>query len=212
MSRILIHISPSQFRNCCKGEYRQKSVEGFQNLKIGEAYYLPMVEVLSYLRANDFKIFLVSGADRQYTRVMAEILPVDCDNIIGTDYQYVEESQQGKDGMEYVFPSDGKVVRGEFEVKNINMNKVSAMAKEIGKHPVLAFGNSSGDFSMYNYTTANTKYKTMVFSLLADDTEREFGKPVSAEKMLKNCEKNGWIPISMRDDWRTIYGDNVKKI
>lgn len=52
----------------------------------------------------------------------------------------------------------------------------------------------------------------MYISLLADDIEREFGKPVSAEKMLKNCEKNSWIPISMRDDWRTIYGDNVKKI
>ena len=204
-------MTPEEYETYTE-KYMQKSVEGFQNLKIGEAYYLPMVEVLSYLRANDFKIFLVSGADRQYTRVMAEILPVDGDNIIGTDYRYVEENQQGKDGMEYVFPSDGKVVRGEFEVKNINMNKVSAMAKEIGKHPVLAFGNSSGDFSMYNYTTANTNYKTMVFSLLADDTEREFGKPVSAEKMLKNCEKNGWIPVSMRDDWRTIYGDNVKKI
>ena len=67
-------------------------------------------------------------------------------------------------------------------------------------------------YTVQNYTTANTNYKTMVFSLLADDTEREFGKPVSAEKMLKNCEKNGWIPVSMRDDWRTIYGDNVKKI
>ena len=207
---VFAGMTPEEYETYTE-KYMQKSVEGFQNLKIGEAYYLPMVEVLSYLRANDFKIFLVSGADRQYTRVMVEILPVDSDNIIGTDYRYVEENQQGKDGMEYVFPSDGKVVRGEFEVKNINMNKVSAMAKEIGKHPVLAFGNSSGDFSMYNYTTANTKYKTMVFSLLADDTEREFGKPVSAEKMLKNCEKNGWIPISMRDDWRTIYGDNVKK-
>ena len=170
-----------------------------------------MVEVLSYLRANDFKIFLVSGADRAYTRVMAEVLPVDSDNILGTDYRFVAANQKDKDGMEYVFTANDKVVRGEFEVKNINMNKVSVMAREIGKQPVLAFGNSGGDFSMYNYTTTNPHYKTIVFSLLADDTVREFGKPASAEKMLKNCEKYGWIPVSMKNDWKTIYGDKVKK-
>ena len=149
-----------------------------------------MVEVLSYLRANDFKIFLVSGADRAYTRVMAEVLPVDSDNILGTDYRFVAANQKDKDGMEYVFTANDKVVRGEFEVKNINMNKVSVMAREIGKQPVLAFGNSGGDFSMYNYTTTNQHYKTTVFSLLADDTEKEFGNPASAEKMLKKAAKN----------------------
>ena len=77
---------------------------------------------------------------------------------------------------------------------------------------MLAFGNSGGDFSMYNYTATNPRYKTMVFSLLADDTEREFGKPASAEKMLKNCNEHGWVPVSMKAEWRTIYGDNVKKL
>lgn len=192
-------------------KYLEKKVEGFRNLKIGEAYFLPMVEVLSYLRENGFKIFLVSGADRQYTRVMAEVLPVDSDNILGSDYRYVAAAQNGKDGMEYVFAPEDKVVRGAFEAKNINMNKVSVMAREIGKQPVLAFGNSSGDFSMYNYTAANPHYKTIVFSLLCDDTKREYGKPVSAEKMLKNCEKNGWVPVSMRDEWKTIYGDGVQR-
>ena len=203
-------MTPEEYAAYTK-EYLNKQVEGFSNLKIGEAYFLPMVEVLSYLKANNFKIFLVSGADREYTRVMADVLPVDSDNILGTDYRFVANNQQGKDGMEYVFTTADKVVRGEFEAKNINMNKVSVMAREIGKQPVLAFGNSGGDFSMYNYTTTNPRYKTIVFSLLADDTEREFGKPASAEKMLKNCEKHGWIPVSMKNEWKTIYGDNVKK-
>lgn len=198
--------------NAYTEKYLRKPVEGFNNLKIGEAYFLPMVEVLSYLRANGFKVFLVSGADRQYTRVMAEVLPVDSDNILGTDYRYVAAAQKGQDGMAYVFAPEDKVVRGEFEVKNINMNKVSVMAREIGKQPVLAFGNSSGDFSMYNYTATNPNYKTIVFSLLCDDTEREFGKPASAEKMLKNCEKYGWVPVSMRDEWKTIYGDRVQRL
>ena len=191
--------------------YLEKPVEGFQNLKIGEAYFLPMVEVLSYLRENGFKVFLVSGADRQYTRVMAEVLPVDSDNVIGTDYRYVAAAQKGEDGMEYVFAPEDKVVRGAFEAKNINMNKVSVMAREIGKQPVLAFGNSSGDFSMYNYTITNPHYKTMVFSLLCDDTERELGNKEKASKLKEFAMERGWNTISMKDEFKTIYGEKVER-
>ena len=158
-------------------------VEGFSNLKVGEAFYLPMVEVISYLKANDFKIFLVSGAERDYTRILAEVVEVDSDNILGTDYRYVAKTQGDTDGMDYIFTANDKVVRGEFISKNINMNKVSLMAREIGKQPVIAFGNSGGDSSMFNFTATNPKYKTKIFALLCDDTEREFGKLSAAEKM-----------------------------
>ena len=52
--------------------YLNTPVEGFDNLKVGEAFYLPMIEVISYLKANDFKIYLVSGADRDYMRVRCD--------------------------------------------------------------------------------------------------------------------------------------------
>ena len=180
-------------------------------MKVGEAFYLPMVEVISYLKANDFKIFLVSGAERDYTRILAEVIEVDSDNILGTDYRYVAKSQGDTDGMDYIFTANDKVVRGEFISKNINMNKVSLMAREIGKQPVIAFGNSGGDSSMFNFTATNPKYKTKIFVLLCDDTEREFGKLSGAEKMRKSAADNGWITISMRNDFKTIYGDNVKR-
>ncbi len=51
----------------------------------------------------------------------------------------------------------------------------------------------------------------MGFMLLCDDTEREYGNAEKAEKMRKSCEEYKWTPISMKDDWKTIYGDNVKK-
>ena len=85
------------------------------------------------------------------------------------------------------------------------------MAREIGKQPVIAFGNSGGDSSMFNFTATNPKYKTKIFALLCDDTEREFGKLSAAEKMRKSATENGWITISMRNDFKTIYGDNVKR-
>ncbi len=186
-------------------------VEGFDNLKVGEAFYLPMVEVISYLRANDFKIFLVSGADRDYMRTSCEVLGVDSDNMIGTDYKYVATNQGDTDGMDYSLQPDDKVVRGGFVSKDINMNKVSNMAREIGKQPVLAFGNSTGDSSMINFSLRGNKYRTAAFFVICDDLNREFGNIDKANKCIALADKNGWIKISMRDDFKTIYGDNVKK-
>ena len=163
-------------------KFLDTSVEGFDNLKVGEAFYLPMIEVISYLKANDFKIFLISGADRDYLRTSAEILPVDSDNMIGTDYKYVATNQGDTDGMDYTLTPDDKVVRGDFVSKDINMNKVSNMAREIGKQPVLVFGNSSGDSSMINFALRGNKYRTAAFFVICDDLEREFGNVDKANK------------------------------
>ena len=189
--------------------YLETPVEGFTNLKIGEIFYMPMVEVVSYLHANQFKVVLVTGADRQYTRVLAEILPVD--NVIGTDYKFVAADQGDEDGMDYKFVPSDKVVRGDFVVKNINMNKVDAMTRELGKKPVLAFGNSMGDSSMIFYSTVENKYRSAAFMVLCDDLEREFGNQKKADEMHTKAERYGWIPISMRDDWTTIYGEKTMR-
>ena len=188
--------------------YLKTSVEGFDNLKVGEAFYLPMIEVISYLKANDFKIYLVSGADRDYLRTSTEIFLVD--GVIGTDYKYVATNQGEIDGMDYALKAEDKVVRGDFVSKDINMNKVSNIAREIGKKPVLAFGNSSGDSSMINFAMRDNKYRTAAFLVICDDLEREFGNIDKANKCIDLADKNGWIKISMRDDFKTIYGDNVK--
>ena len=91
------------------------------------------------------------------------------------------------------------------------MNKVAAIVREIGVQPVLAFWNSSSDASMVNYTIHNNPYKALGFMLRCDDTEREYGNEQKAEKMREDCEKYGWICISMREDWKTIYGDAIKR-
>ena len=91
------------------------------------------------------------------------------------------------------------------------MNKVSAIAREIGVQPVLAFGNTLSDASMLNYTISGNRYRALGFMLLCDDLEREYGNAAKADKMRRDCRENGWIPVSMRDDWKTIYGQNVTK-
>ena len=184
--------------------------EGLANLRHGEAFYLPMVELLSYLRANRFKTFIVSASDRQTVRILADgVLPVDMDNIIGTDIFHVASRQGDTDGAAYTFTQEDEILRGGFAAFNMKMNKVANIVREIGKQPVLAFGNSSGDAGMFNYTIARNPYKALAFSLLCDDLERERGNMKIAEKMRAACEKYGWVPISMRDDFKTIYGDSV---
>ena len=116
------------------------------------------------------------------------------------------------DGLEYTFTSDDAVVRtDELLIKNVKMNKVSQLAQELGKQPVLSFGNSSGDESMGVYTTANNPHYSKAFMLIADDDKRDYGNPEKAMKKAEKWREYGWCVISMKDDFKTIYGGNVKK-
>jgi hypothetical protein len=101
---------------------------------------------------------------------------------------------------------------GDFIIKNLKMNKVSVIMQEIGQQPVLSFGNSTGDSSMAEYVTSNNKYKSLAFMLCCDDTERENGSVSKADKMYALCEEFDWVPISMKNDWKTIYGEGVTYI
>ncbi|MBR5914422.1 MAG: haloacid dehalogenase-like hydrolase [Selenomonadaceae bacterium] len=191
--------------------FMRTPVEGLTNLKWGEALYLPMVEVIKYLQSNDFKVYVVSGTDREITKIMAcDVLNLPRNQVIGTDIKIYAKNQGDVDGLKYKYTKDDYLIRGEFVIKDLQMNKVSAIYREIGKQPVLAFGNSSGDLSMLNYTINSNKYKSAAFFVICDDTDREFGKPARAESDRELAKTNGWTPISMRHDWTTIYGDNVK--
>ena len=190
----------------------EKPVEGLSPLKWGEAFYLPMIEVMKYLQANEFQIYVVSGTERILSRILvSDLLDIPKNHIIGTDIEIRAAHQGETDGLKYTYQSDDYLVRGGFVIKNLKMNKVSAIAREIGRQPVLAFGNSSGDSAMLNYTINGNKYRSAAFFLLCDDLERELGNLDKAAKCKKLADENGWIPVSMRDDFATIYGDNVTR-
>ena len=193
--------------------YRDQPAAGYNNLTNGQAFYKPMLQVIEYLKANDFKVYIVSGTDRLITRGLAEgTVDIPLSQMIGSDESLVATNQGDEDGLNYTFSKDDKLVTGgDFLIKNLKMNKVSVIEQEIGVQPVLAFGNSSGDFAMANYAITNNKYKTGAYMLCCDDTERENGKVEKAEKMRKNCEENGYTAVSMKDDWTTIYGEDVTR-
>ncbi|WP_294159301.1 HAD family hydrolase [uncultured Selenomonas sp.] len=187
-------------------------LEKMPYLKRGEAFYLPMVEVLSYLQANGFETWIVSGSDREALRVLADgVLPVETAHIIGKDVQYVASGQGDIDSSNYIFEQKSDVVvRGGLLQRDVCMDKVGNIVRSIGKQPVLAFGNSIGDAAMMNYTLAKNQYKSMAFALLCDDTEDDRGNEAVADVMRNVCEETGWTPVSMRDDWKTVYGYDVK--
>ena len=192
--------------------FMKTPVNGLAPLKWGEAFYLPMVEAMKYLQANDFKIYVVSGSERELARILVcDVLDIPTENIIGTDIKVMAAHQGETDGLQYTYQSDDYLVRGGFVIKNLKMNKVSAIVREIGRQPVLAFGNSSGDSAMLNYTINGNKYRSAAFFLLCDDLERELGNLDKAAKCRELAEKNGWIPVSMRDDFATIYGEDVSR-
>lgn len=193
-------------------DFMKTPLNGLSNITFREAYYLPMVEVISYLNANDFTVYVVTGTDRQLVReCLKGVIPIEANHVIGTDSINLAQNQSFTDGMYYVFNQNDKLVRGPYQMTNNKMNKVSNIAREIGKQPVLGFGNSSSDASMLQYVLANNKYKSMSFGVVCDDGVRDFGSEESGHKFRSLCEKNGWIPISMKNDWKTIYGNNVSK-
>jgi len=186
---------------------------GFAGMKRGEAFYRPMVEVVRFLEANGFLVYVCSGTERFVLRaIVGEGLALPPRQVIGTDYALVAAAQDGRDGLAFTYgTNDVLVLGGTLAVKNLQMNKVAALAREIGVRPVLAFGNSFSDASMLNYALQNRRYRSLGFMLLCDDTVREYGNPAKAEAMRAACAVHGWIPVSMRDDWTTIYGPGVTR-
>jgi len=194
-------------------DFLSQPAEGYNNLKRGDAFYKPMLEVIDYLQKNNFTVYIVSGSDRFTVRSIVDgHINIPKTNIIGSEAKIIGSKQGDIDGFDYLFKADEELIyKGELVVKNLYMNKVYHIIREIGKIPILSFGNSSGDSSMANFVLSNKNKKSLAFMLLCDDLERENGDEAKAEKMKNSCNENNWIPVSMKNDWKTIYGEDVTR-
>ena len=188
---------------------------GLTNLKRGEAFYLPMVEIISYLTNNGFNVYIDSACGVSTTRELVNgVIPIQFDRILASDFNYTSTGITGKDNPHDHFYDRHKekiVISGKPLTDNAKTVKIFSIMNQIGKKPVLAFGNSSGDSGMFEYTLQDNKYRAEVFMVICDDTERELGNPTRAESDRKWAIQRGWNPISMRDEFKTIYGDNVRR-
>lgn len=166
-----------------------------------EMVYQPMLELLSYLRENGFKTFIVSGGGIEFMRPWTEaIYGIPPEQVVGSSIKVKYEVKDGKPALTRL---------PEIDLIDDKAGKPVGIHTHIGQRPIAAFGNSDGDFEMLEWTTAGEGAR---FGLLVhhDDAEREvaydrkshFGK---LDKGLDEGPKRGWTIVSMKNDWRTIY-------
>ncbi len=192
--------------------YAKKQANGFTGMTYGESFYKPMLEVFEYLKDNGFTYYVVSGSDRFICRALVEAIGIEPNRVIGMDVKLRSTSQGTEEGVNYTMGREEDLVRtDELIIKNLKTNKVLQISQEIGKVPVLSFGNSSGDAAMHNYALSNKQYKSAAFMLIADDDLRDHADREKALKLGEQWRQAGYHVISMRDDFKTIYGEGVVK-
>lgn len=187
-----------------QAEYMKKSNVYLDNTKhtrfnvaLKELTYLPMVELIHYLQANDFQVYIVSAGFQGMMRAVSEeIYNIEKDNVIGTHPQFVSElTEQGI--IQIRQPVLASFNDGEEKPVNIQ--------KFIGKTPIFACGNSGGDIEMLELTHQHeTHFGCM---LNHDDELREYDYANS--EALDASEKNDWLVISMKNDFKIIF-ENLK--
>lgn len=194
-------------------QFKRSEAWGFSGMARGEAFYKPMVELFEKLQENGFTVYIVTATERNIVReVIAGTLDIPPSHVIGTEYGYTATGQGDAADSDYTFqPSDQIIFDGNYYGENAKTSKVDAIVREIGQQPVLAFGNSSGDLAMEIYTISHNPWKSAAYMVIADDEEREYGNAESAEEKKKSYTEQGIDIISMRDDFKTIYGDGVTK-
>lgn len=198
-------------------EFGKRYPISFKNMRYIDGFYLPMVEVVKYLYDNDFTIYVVSGTERTTTRAIVANSPiseyVSPNHVIGTEFEVKEKGHEDESSnMNYKYADgDELVYTGGFIQKNLNANKSIYIEREIGKRPVLAFGNSGSDTSMMNYALdKRNPYPAEAYMIVADDSVREWGTQ-NWDKKSAEYKEQGYTPISMKNDFKQIYKDGIEK-
>jgi len=173
-----------------------------------ELTYQPMQEVLRYLRDKGFKTYIVTGGGQDFVRVFAEqTYGIPPEQVVGT-----------VSGTKYGYDKNGKpflTKEPKLLLNDNNAGKPEGIHLMIGRRPVAAFGNSTGDRQMLEYTKAGDGAR-LAMLVLHDDAEREYaygpaqGLPNTkvgtfTQALYDEAKKNGWIVISMKNDWKKIF-------
>jgi phosphoserine phosphatase len=169
--------------------------------------YQPMLEVLSYLRANGFKNFIVSGGGIEFMRAWTErVYGVPPEQVIGSSIKTKFEMRDGKPVL---------VRLPELNFNDDKGDKPVAINQHIGRRPIAAFGNSSGDKEMLEYTQGGSGARFMLL-VLHDDAVREYaygpalGLPAPKlgafpQSLYEQAKQNGWTVASMKNDWNQVF-------
>jgi phosphoglycolate phosphatase-like HAD superfamily hydrolase len=174
--------------------------------------YQPMLEVMQYLRANKFKTYIVTGGGQDFVRVYAErVYGVPPEQVIGsavkTKYEYAKNGAPELIKQPEMMLIDDKTGKPE----GINLF--------IGRRPVAAFGNSTGDQQMLEWTQGKAPSSTsdsmkqarLMMLVHHDDAVREYAYGADSKigtfsaALTDEAKERHWNVISMKNDWKTIF-------
>ncbi|MBS2008787.1 MAG: haloacid dehalogenase-like hydrolase [Cyanobacteria bacterium SZAS TMP-1] len=159
-------------------------------------HYRPMLELIDYLRANGFKVYLCSGGQADFMRCYASSeYGIDSSQVIGSSLELEYSEQSGKSEI---------VAQPKLQVFNINGNKPVTISQHIGKRPVIACGNSDGDTQMLTYA-GDRNGPSLSILIQHDDAAREYSYNRGAEKVLPIAAQKGWLVVSMKDDFLKVF-------
>jgi phosphoglycolate phosphatase-like HAD superfamily hydrolase len=172
------------------------------NRPYNELVYHPMVELLAYLRANGFKTFIVSGGGVEFMRVWAEkAYGIPPEQVVGSSG--VVKLEAGADGKPVLM----KLAKVEFV--DDGPGKPVGINRFIGRRPILAFGNSDGDWQMLRWTMAGSGarfagivHHTDEVREYAYDRQSKVGK---LDKAWDEGKVKGWTVVDMKQDWKTVF-------
>ena len=169
--------------------------------------YQPMLEVMRYLRDKGFRTYIVTGGGQEFVRVYSErVYGVPPEQVVGSSIVTTYRDVDGKPVLmrepKVFFVDDGP-------------GKATGINLFIGKRPIAAFGNSSGDREMLQWTQAGPGARLMML-VYHDDEAREYaygpagGVPEThvgsfPEALMGEAKKDGWVVISMQKDWKRIF-------
>ncbi len=165
--------------------------------------YQPTLELLDYLRANNFKTFIVSGGGIEFMRPWAEkTYGIPPEQVIGSSIKTKFEMLDGKPVI---------VRLPELNYIDDKAGKPAAIQHHIGRRPLMAFGNSDGDLQMLQWTAAGTGPRLCVY-IHHTDAEREYAYDRDShigklDKGLDEAVSKGWTVVDMKDDWSAIWPD-----
>ena len=166
-----------------------------------ELAYLPMLELLAYLRANAFKTFIVSGGGIEFMRPWTErVYGVPPEQVVGSS---IKTTFQMRDGRPELFRT------AELNFIDDNVGKPVGINEYIGRRPIAAFGNSDGDLEMLQWTTIadGRRFGLIVHHTdagreYAYDRDTSFGR---LDKALDAAAINKWTVVDMKNDWKRIF-------
>jgi phosphoglycolate phosphatase-like HAD superfamily hydrolase len=173
-----------------------------------ELTYQPMQEVLSYLRANSFKTYIVTGGGQDFVRTYSQqVYGIPPEQVVGTAA-----------GVAYGYDKEGRPIltkEPKLLLNDNNAGKPEGIQLMIGRRPYAAFGNSTGDRQMLEYTWAGEGPR-LAMLLLHDDGKREYAYGPAqgladskvgtfTQALYDEAKTKGWTVISMKDDWNRIF-------